>query len=76
MLENHTVKEVRRMTDEELDREHWDSIPASPVVVVFENGTRIYPSQDPEGNGPGALFGMMEVDGKQQPIQVRPTDEL
>ena len=27
------------------------------AVLVLENGTKLYPSCDPEGNGPGALFG-------------------
>jgi hypothetical protein len=31
----------------------WDR---RPIVIVFDNGTAIYPSADDEGNGPGALF--------------------
>ena len=27
------------------------------VVLVFENGTKLVASQDPEGNGPGCMFG-------------------
>ena len=45
--------EVRMMTKMETDHEGW----AHPtVVMVFEDGTRVYPSRDPEGNGGGALF--------------------
>lgn len=54
MLEGKTVKEVRLMTAKEKRDNAWS---ASPVVIVFTDGTIIFPSRDPEGNGPGALFG-------------------
>ena len=58
-LENQTVSEVRQMTDAELEREGWQHHRGkTPTVLVFENGTKVYPSSDPEGNGPGALFGI------------------
>jgi len=28
------------------------------VVLVFENGVRLVPSRDAEGNGPGCMFGL------------------
>jgi len=51
------VKEIRPMTDAELKEEGWDGCSESAPVLVFEDGTRIFPSRDNEGNGPGALFG-------------------
>jgi hypothetical protein len=58
-LENQTVREVRQMTDAELEREGWNHYRGkTPTVIVFEDGTKVYPSQDSEGNGPGALFGI------------------
>ena len=62
-LENQYVKEVRKMTDAELAREGWEHHrEKTPTVIVFEDGTNVYPSKDPEGNGPGALFGINEDD--------------
>ena len=58
-LENQTVSEVRQMTDAELECEGWQHYCGkAPTVIVFENGTKVYPSSDPEGNSPGALFGI------------------
>lgn len=53
-LEGKTIEKVRPMTDGELP-EHWHG--EHPVVLVLDDGTKLYPSSDPEGNGPGALFG-------------------
>ncbi len=36
---------------------HTGSIHANPPVFELDDGTLIYPSADPEGNGPGAIFG-------------------
>lgn len=47
------IKEVRYLTDKELDFEGWDS---PCVVVVLEGKTLLFPSRDAEGNGPGRLF--------------------
>ena len=49
------ITEMRAMTEEEWQEEGWDY---GTIVLVLEDGTKIYPSQDEEGNGPGALFGM------------------
>lgn len=52
---------VRGMTDEELDREGWQHYRGqSPTVLELESGTILYPSADPEGNAPGAMFGIDE----------------
>jgi len=60
-LVNQTVSEVRQMTDAELEREGWNHYRGStPTVLVFEDGTKVFPSRDPEGNGPGAPFGISD----------------
>lgn len=52
------ITEIRPMTEEEETNEGWDRNSGIPMVVVFEDGTLLYASQDPEGNGPGTLFGI------------------
>lgn len=56
-IEGQKIVDVREMTEDELEREHWHPVHGNPVVLVLEDGTKIYASQDSEGNGPGALFG-------------------
>jgi len=52
------IVSIRPMTAVELSREGWVSNAYdSGVAVVLSNGAVLYPSQDSEGNGPGALFG-------------------
>ena len=48
------IVEVRDCTTEEAFKEGWDDENFS--VIVLENGLKIYPSRDYEGNGPGVLF--------------------
>ena len=48
---------IREMTDKERDLYAWYG-PA--VVLVLEDGSLLFPSQDEEGNGPGALFGVRD----------------
>lgn len=55
-LEGKSVKEIRGMTKAELEDEGWHKNDEC-TVIVFDDGTLIYPSRDSEGNGPGALFG-------------------
>ena len=59
MLVGRIVKEVRVMTLEEKELEGWNDR-SDVVVIVFDNGAKVYASQDEEGNGPGALFGVNE----------------
>lgn len=54
--EGQVLKEVRAATQVELDGVGWDEFD-SLTVLVFESGLKIYPSRDPEGNGPGMMFG-------------------
>lgn len=51
-----SVREIRPMTKQEMLREGWTGLEAA-TVIVFENGVHIFASRDPEGNGPGCLFG-------------------
>ena len=54
---------VRLMNSAEAKREGWneESRRYLPIVLILENGLKLYPSRDSEGNGPGELFG---TDGK------------
>jgi hypothetical protein len=55
-LEGQRIKAVRPMTRLELKAQYWDA-DAHVIVIVLENGTKLYPSMDYEGNGGGAMFG-------------------
>lgn len=58
-IEGQRIVAVRRMTDDELKREDWHLRHGdAPAVLELESGTRLYPSTDPEGNAPGAIFGI------------------
>jgi hypothetical protein len=46
---------IRQMTRQEMKANYWHR---KAVVVQLDDGTMLYPSQDDEGNGPGALFGV------------------
>ena len=50
------IIDVRPLSPEEMAREGWKDEP--PIVLVLDKGELLYPSRDPEGNGPGALFGV------------------
>ena len=62
-LIGRTIADVRQMTKKELEIEGWDvgagQLP--PPVLVLDDGQRLYPSRDSEGNGCGALFGMNKI---------------
>jgi|TARA_R100000329_G_C7529576_1_gene186804 hypothetical protein len=61
------IIDIRNMTNEELKNEGWDDYHSEQddiKVLVFEDGTIIYPSIDYEGNNPGVFFGYQKVDGK------------
>ena len=52
---------ARLLTEEEIKKEYWEmSMGRNETVtaLVLDDGSIIYASQDFEGNGPGALFGM------------------
>lgn len=50
-LVGKTVKEVRYMTEKE--NIMWYN---KPIIIIFNDGTAIYPSADDEGNDAGAIF--------------------
>lgn len=56
-LIGRTIKAVRPMTARELASQGWEDDPHGGIVLILDDGTRLYPSRDEEGNGPGALFG-------------------
>lgn len=59
-LIGQTVENIREMTDEEMETEGWNpnTTHTRPAAIEFDDGAVVYASTDPEGNGPGALFGM------------------
>lgn len=66
-VQGKKIVEVRSMTSEELERVGWTKeygvlVRYPPPVLVLEDGTRLFPSRDPEGNGPGAIFGINAED--------------
>jgi hypothetical protein len=46
---------VRYMTKKEMNAEGWDE---KTEAIQFDDGSIVYASRDPEGNGPGCLFGV------------------
>ena len=53
-LEGKKIVKVRAMTAAEQRNLGWYG---NCVVLELDDGTKLFPSQDEEGNGPGALFG-------------------
>jgi hypothetical protein len=59
-ITGHAIVGIRRMTAAELKAEGWTPTRyQQALVLVLDNGTKLYASQDEEGNGPGALFGAL-----------------
>jgi hypothetical protein len=52
-LLNRKIVDVRYLTIEEMENLGWYE---RCVVMILDDGNMIYPSQDDEGNGAGALF--------------------
>lgn len=50
------IKTVRSMNAKEMEHEGWSGN-RPPIVVVLDDGSKIFASMDEEGNGPGCLFG-------------------
>lgn len=53
VLVGKTIGAVRYMTDEEMRNMYWHR---KCVVIIFTDGTYIFPSMDDEGNDAGSLF--------------------
>lgn len=67
------VKEVRMMNNLELMAEGWENYYGGyPVVLVFDDGSKIYASSDPEGNNAGCLFGLTS---RGESIIISPLDD-
>ena len=54
-LVGRKIVAVRELTKKEMKQEYW--FDEGCVALVLDDGTILYPSRDPEGNGAGALFG-------------------
>ena len=48
---------VEMLSKKDVSSECWDGSGELSAVLVLDDGSRIYASQDYEGNNPGALFG-------------------
>lgn len=47
---------MRLMTTAEFAEIGWDWPGATAIVLVLDDGSIMFPSVDPEGNGPGMIF--------------------
>jgi len=52
-LVGRKISTVRYLTDAEQEELEWH---ASTLVIILDDGSFIFPSQDDEGNGPGVIF--------------------
>lgn len=54
------ITDLRPLSDEEMAGEGWypSRVHGRPMALVLENGVVLYAAADPEGNGPGCLFGL------------------
>jgi len=52
------IVDVINLNKEIVKAEGWEDTPYPCIALLLDDGNVIYPSQDSEGNGPGALFGM------------------
>jgi len=51
------IVDVISLSKDIVEAEGWDNSPYPCIGLLLDDGNIIYPSQDEEGNGPGALFG-------------------
>ena len=59
-IEGQKIVEVRPLTRKEIDQEGWTN--GHTICLILENGAKLYPSRDYEGNDGGALFGTYNGD--------------
>ena len=59
-LVGQTVANARPMTNTEMEAEGWESCGCyiRPVCIIFNDGTKIFPASDKEGNDGGCMFGV------------------
>jgi hypothetical protein len=64
MFVGKKITAIRQMTVEELDVQGWEvGRRSAPLVIVLDDGSKIFASRDGEGNGPGVLFGEVDYEG-------------
>ena len=51
------IVDVIALSKSIVEEEGWGDSPYPCIGLLLDDGNIIYPSQDSEGNGPGALFG-------------------
>jgi len=51
------IVDVIALSKSIVEEEGWEDTPYPCIGLLLDDGNIIYPSQDSEGNGPGALFG-------------------
>ena len=51
------IVDVINLNKSIIEQEGWENTPYPCIGLLLDDGNIIYPSQDSEGNGPGALFG-------------------
>ena len=51
------IVDIITLSKEDIEAEGWQNSPYPCLAILLDDGNIIYPSQDSEGNGPGALFG-------------------
>ena len=51
------IVDVINLNKSIIEQEGWENTPYPCIGLLLDDGNIIYPSQDEEGNGPGALFG-------------------
>jgi len=51
------IVDVINLSKDIIEAEGWEDTPYTCIGLLLDDGNIIYPSQDEEGNGPGALFG-------------------
>lgn len=51
------IVKIERLSEELAEENGWNDNSHSCAVIHLDDGTVLFPSQDAEGNGPGALFG-------------------
>ena len=50
------IVDVINLSKDIVEAEGWENTPYACIGLLLDDGNNIYPSQDEEGNGPGAIF--------------------
>lgn len=58
-LVGQKIVSIGYLSKEECEEIGWDE---TCLYITLENGVSLFPSQDDEGNGPGAVFTTIEDD--------------